>query len=122
MGNGYEVHEISQDAEEITALWREETSQLFLYDYFLGQRTLESPLHRNEDARLVGILRGAHLAEARQVQRPECVTGDQRRPSHRPEPWCQGSDAPQPRSPHAAARLRATRWPATLMTSSPAMP
>jgi len=40
MGNGYEVHEISQDAEEITALWREDTPQLFLYDDFLGQTTL----------------------------------------------------------------------------------
>jgi DNA polymerase III delta prime subunit len=57
MGNGYEVHEISQDAEEITALWREDTPQLFLYDDFLGQTTLESPLNKNEDARLIDIIR-----------------------------------------------------------------
>ncbi|MFG2415107.1 nSTAND3 domain-containing NTPase [Streptomyces goshikiensis] len=58
MGNGYEVHEISQDAEEITALWREGTPQLFLYDDFLGQTTLESALNKNEDARLIEIIRG----------------------------------------------------------------
>ncbi|WP_234433409.1 restriction endonuclease [Streptomyces sp. NRRL WC-3549] len=57
MGNGYEVHEISQDAEEITALWREDTPQLFLYDDFLGQTTLESQLNKNEDARLIDIIR-----------------------------------------------------------------
>ncbi|MGW9068014.1 nSTAND3 domain-containing NTPase [Streptomyces yangpuensis] len=57
MGNGYEVHDISQDAEEITTLWREDTPQLFLYDDFLGQTTLESPLNKNEDARLLDIIR-----------------------------------------------------------------
>ncbi|MEU8495215.1 restriction endonuclease [Streptomyces lavendulae] len=62
MGNGYEVHEISQDAEEITALWREGTPQLFLYDDFLGQTTLESPLNKNEDARLIEIIRGIQEA------------------------------------------------------------
>ncbi|MDX2733553.1 MULTISPECIES: restriction endonuclease [unclassified Streptomyces] len=62
MGNGYEVHEISQDAEEITALWREDTPQLFLYDDFLGQTTLESQLNKNEDARLIDIIRGIQEA------------------------------------------------------------
>ncbi|MFE6891983.1 restriction endonuclease [Streptomyces sp. NPDC057694] len=57
LGNGYEVHEISKDAEEITALWREGTLQLFLYDDFLGQTTLESQLNKNEDARLIDIIR-----------------------------------------------------------------
>ncbi|MFJ4947043.1 restriction endonuclease [Streptomyces sp. NPDC088760] len=62
MGNGYEVHEISQDVEEITALWREDTPQLFLYDDFLGQTTLESQLNKNEDARLLDIIRGIQEA------------------------------------------------------------
>ncbi|MFF5488778.1 restriction endonuclease [Streptomyces virginiae] len=62
MGNGYEVHEISRDAEEITALWREDTPQLFLYDDFLGQTTLESQLNKNEDARLIDIIRGIQEA------------------------------------------------------------
>ncbi|RGP46641.1 nSTAND3 domain-containing NTPase [Rhodococcus qingshengii] len=57
MGNGYEVHEISQDAEEITTLWREGTPQVFLYDDFLGQTTLESQLNKNEGARLVDVIR-----------------------------------------------------------------
>ncbi|MER5618649.1 restriction endonuclease [Streptomyces sp. NPDC002215] len=62
MGSGYEVYEISQDAEEITALWREGTPQLFLYDDFLGQTTLESQLNKNEDARLIDIIRGIQEA------------------------------------------------------------
>ncbi|QIY60288.1 hypothetical protein HEP86_36600 [Streptomyces sp. RPA4-5] len=62
MGNGYEVHEISQDAEEITALWRENSPQLFLYDDFLGQTTLESQLNKNEDVRLIDIIREIHEA------------------------------------------------------------
>ncbi|MFC9948853.1 nSTAND3 domain-containing NTPase [Streptomyces pratensis] len=62
MGSGYEVYEISQDAEEITALWREGTPQLFLYDDFLGQTTLESQLNKNEDARLIDVIRGIQEA------------------------------------------------------------
>lgn len=62
MGDGYEVHEISQDAEEITTLWREGTPQLFLYDDFLGRTTLESQLNKNEDARLIDIIRAIREA------------------------------------------------------------
>lgn len=40
LGNGYEVHEISQDIDEIGSLWRDGTEQMFLYDDFLGRTTL----------------------------------------------------------------------------------
>ncbi|WNI20681.1 restriction endonuclease [Streptomyces sp. ITFR-16] len=57
MGHGHEVHEISHDVDEIAALWREGTPQLFLYDDFLGQTTLDSQLNKNEDARLLNVIR-----------------------------------------------------------------
>ncbi|MFJ2789216.1 restriction endonuclease [Streptomyces sp. NPDC087290] len=57
MGNGYEVHEISQDIDEVGALWREDTAQVFLYDDFLGRTTLDAPLSKNEDNRLLSVIR-----------------------------------------------------------------
>lgn len=57
MGNGYEVHEISQDVDEIGALWRGDTPQVFLYDDFLGRTTLDAPLNKNEDNRLLSVIR-----------------------------------------------------------------
>jgi hypothetical protein len=57
MGNGYEVHEISQDVDEIGTLWRDGPSQLFLYDDFLGRTTLDAPLNKNEDNRLLSVIR-----------------------------------------------------------------
>nr|WP_253267930.1 restriction endonuclease [Streptomyces asoensis] len=57
MGNGYEVHEITQDVDEIGTLWREGTRQVFLYDDFLGRTTLDAPLNKNEDNRLLSVIR-----------------------------------------------------------------
>ncbi|MCF1595245.1 restriction endonuclease [Streptomyces muensis] len=57
MGNGYEVHEITEDVDEIGALWREGTRQVFLYDDFLGRTTLDAPLNKNEDNRLLSVIR-----------------------------------------------------------------
>ncbi|MDQ1068835.1 nSTAND3 domain-containing NTPase [Streptomyces canus] len=57
MGNGYEVHEISQDIDEVGALWRDDTAQVFLYDDFLGRTTLDAPLNKNEDNRLLSVIR-----------------------------------------------------------------
>ncbi|MEU3535115.1 restriction endonuclease [Streptomyces murinus] len=57
MGNGYEVHEISQDIDEIGTLWRDDARQAFLYDDFLGRTTLEAPLTKNEDNRLLSVIR-----------------------------------------------------------------
>ncbi|MEW2298327.1 restriction endonuclease [Streptomyces sp. NPDC006743] len=57
MGNNYEVHEISQDVDEIGALWRDGTRQVFLYDDFLGSTTLDTPFNKNEDNRLLSVIR-----------------------------------------------------------------
>ncbi|MDT0613620.1 nSTAND3 domain-containing NTPase [Streptomyces lancefieldiae] len=57
MGNNYEVHEISQDVDEIGTLWRDGTRQVFLYDDFLGSTTLDTPLNKNEDNRLLSVIR-----------------------------------------------------------------
>ncbi|MCG6493901.1 restriction endonuclease [Kitasatospora sp. A2-31] len=57
MGNGYELHEVSQDIDEVGALWLDGIPQVFLYDDFLGQTTLESPLNKNEDSRLLAVVR-----------------------------------------------------------------
>ena len=55
--SGYEVFEISEDADEINAVWEDNAPQLFYYDDFLGQTTLDDKLHKNEDSRLLRILR-----------------------------------------------------------------
>lgn len=57
IGNGYEVHEITQDVDEIGTLWREGTRQVFLYDDFLGRTTLDTSLNKNEDNRLLSVIR-----------------------------------------------------------------
>ncbi|MBO3673973.1 restriction endonuclease [Streptomyces sp. NEAU-YJ-81] len=57
IGNGYEVYEVSQDVDEIGALWRDGTRQMFLYDDFLGRTTLDAPLNKNEDNRLLSVFR-----------------------------------------------------------------
>ncbi|MFJ9704754.1 restriction endonuclease [Streptomyces sp. NPDC101234] len=57
MGNGYEVHEITQDVDEIGTLWRDGTRQVFLYDDFLGRTTLDAPLNKSEDNRLLSVIR-----------------------------------------------------------------
>jgi hypothetical protein len=55
--SGYEVFEISEDADEINAVWDDRAAQLFYYDDFLGQTTLDDKLHKNEDSRLLRLLR-----------------------------------------------------------------
>ncbi|WP_424569021.1 restriction endonuclease [Streptomyces sp. CH-036] len=57
MGHGWEVHEISQDVDEVTELWRDGVPQLFLYDDFLGQTTLLPQFGKNEDVRLLSVMR-----------------------------------------------------------------
>ncbi|MFJ7593479.1 restriction endonuclease [Streptomyces sp. NPDC097617] len=56
MDQGYELHEVSSDIKEITDLWDETVPQVFLYDDFLGQTTLESSLNKNEDSRILSVI------------------------------------------------------------------
>ncbi|MFI6176376.1 restriction endonuclease [Nonomuraea sp. NPDC051191] len=57
ISDGYEAYEISQDVSEVNEIWRDGVRQLFLYDDFVGQTTLEPNLNKNEDARLVSLMR-----------------------------------------------------------------
>jgi hypothetical protein len=54
---GYDIFEISEDADEINSVWDDNAAQFFYYDDFLGQNSLEDRLHKNEDSRLVKIIR-----------------------------------------------------------------
>ncbi|GAB3446281.1 nSTAND3 domain-containing NTPase [Actinophytocola sediminis] len=55
--NGYELIEISEDAEEIARSWDEAVPQFYYYDDFLGQTTLGDKLRKNEDSRLMMFIR-----------------------------------------------------------------
>jgi hypothetical protein len=50
---GYELVEVSRDVDELNSAWLEGTDQVFYYDDFLGQTTLEHKLNKNEDSRLI---------------------------------------------------------------------
>lgn len=54
---GYELVEVSKDVDELDNAWLEETNQIFYYDDFLGQTTLENKLNKNEDSRLIKAMR-----------------------------------------------------------------
>jgi hypothetical protein len=54
---GYELIEISEDADEISRMWDEDVPQFFYYDDFLGQTALGDRLHKNEDSRLQALMR-----------------------------------------------------------------
>jgi hypothetical protein len=62
VGQGYELVEITADAREAAAVWRDEEKQVFLYDDFLGSTALRSELSKNEDQRLESLI--AEVSEA----------------------------------------------------------
>ena len=43
--SGYDIFEISEDADEINGIWDDNAKQFFYYDDFLGQTSLEDRLH-----------------------------------------------------------------------------
>ncbi len=57
MGHGHRLYEVSGDVREVLDLWRDGESQVFLYDDFLGSTMLDRPFSKNEDQRLVGLIR-----------------------------------------------------------------
>jgi hypothetical protein len=65
--SGYEVFQISEDADEINAVWDDRVAQFFYYDDFLGQTTLDDKLHKNEDCRLLRILRRANRSKNKRM-------------------------------------------------------
>lgn len=54
--DGYELVEISEDAEEANRIWDDDTKQVYYYDDFLGQTTLQEKLGKNEDGRLLSLM------------------------------------------------------------------
>ncbi|GAA2996177.1 ATP-binding protein [Streptosporangium longisporum] len=55
--SGYELVEISENIEDAYRMWESEAKQIFVYDDFLGQSTLEDKLYKNEDARLISLMK-----------------------------------------------------------------
>jgi len=56
VSEGYELVEVSADLEEANSLWDEKVAQIYYYDDFLGQTTLEEKLGKNEDSRLLSFM------------------------------------------------------------------
>lgn len=53
---GFELVEISADADDINATWDENKPQFFYYDDFLGQTALGDKFGKNEDNRLLSLI------------------------------------------------------------------
>ncbi len=53
----FELVEVSENVEDIYRVWREGEPQIFIYDDFLGQTSLDDKLHKNEDSRLLSLIR-----------------------------------------------------------------
>nr|WP_052477718.1 restriction endonuclease [Kibdelosporangium sp. MJ126-NF4]CEL13503.1 Uncharacterized protein y4cD [Kibdelosporangium sp. MJ126-NF4]CTQ99188.1 Uncharacterized protein y4cD [Kibdelosporangium sp. MJ126-NF4] len=54
---GYQVVDVTREIGEIDKLWLPGTRQLFFYDDFLGEIALDHHLAKNEDRRLLRVLR-----------------------------------------------------------------
>lgn len=57
LADGYDLIEISEDIEELFRVWNDNEKQVFYYDDFLGQTTLDDKLHKNEDSRLLSAIK-----------------------------------------------------------------
>ncbi|MFF1706197.1 restriction endonuclease [Streptomyces sp. NPDC058252] len=57
LSDGYELIEISEDAEEANRVWDDKVKQVYYYDDFLGQTTLDEKLGKNEDGRLLALMK-----------------------------------------------------------------
>ncbi|MGY3202750.1 nSTAND3 domain-containing NTPase [Streptomyces sp. TE5632] len=57
LSDGYELVEISEDVEEANKIWDDEVRQVYYYDDFLGQTTLDEKLGKNEDSRLLSFMK-----------------------------------------------------------------
>lgn len=57
VANGYQLVEVSRDVEDMDKAWLENVPQVFYFDDFLGETTLDHQLNRNEDSRLLRALR-----------------------------------------------------------------
>ncbi|MGW8488211.1 nSTAND3 domain-containing NTPase [Streptomyces sp. NPDC055886] len=54
---GFELVEVSENVEDVYRVWHDREPQIFIYDDFLGQTSLDDKLHKNEDRRLLSLIR-----------------------------------------------------------------
>lgn len=52
----FELIEVSENIEDVYRVWDDNSRQIFIYDDFLGQSSLNEKLHKNEDSRLLSIM------------------------------------------------------------------
>ncbi|MDT3445988.1 restriction endonuclease [Pseudofrankia sp. BMG5.37] len=64
---GFDVVDISADASEINRLWLPGARQIFYYDDFLGQATLVDKFQKNEESRLLNIIRRVKFASDKRL-------------------------------------------------------
>ncbi|MFE5682263.1 restriction endonuclease [Streptomyces sp. NPDC056512] len=57
LAHNYELVEISEDVDEANRAWDDSGHQIFYYDDFLGQTSLDEKLGKNEDIRLISLMR-----------------------------------------------------------------
>lgn len=57
IADGYEVVDISYDSNDINKVWDDKRKQIYYYDDFLGRNFLGEMLNKNEDGRLLGLMR-----------------------------------------------------------------
>lgn len=54
---GFAIFEVSRSVEDAYKCWSEEEAQVFYYDDFLGQTSLQDKLSKNEDAKLLALFK-----------------------------------------------------------------
>ncbi|MEV6812569.1 restriction endonuclease [Micromonospora sp. NPDC051296] len=64
---GYDLYDISADANEVNAVWDDDARQVFFCDDFLGRSAFGDKLGRNADARLVDVLKQVELSENKRM-------------------------------------------------------
>jgi DNA polymerase III delta prime subunit len=63
----YELVDITDDVGEIDEAWSEDRPQLFYFDDFLGQTALDDKLNKNEDRRLLSLIRRIHSSKTKRL-------------------------------------------------------
>ncbi|RSM61585.1 hypothetical protein DMB66_24485 [Actinoplanes sp. ATCC 53533] len=65
--DGFDLYDVSDDVDEINASWDDEAKQIFYYDDFLGQTALGDKLGKNEDVRLIDLLKDVSSSENKRI-------------------------------------------------------
>ena len=65
--DGFDLYDVSDDVDEVNAVWDDDARQVFYYDDFLGQSALGDKLGKNEDARLIDLLRDVSGSDNKRI-------------------------------------------------------